>query len=135
MVTNDSAKDYVKIRGIWENGGITQSDDIMDSDLDLIVYIYGKVQSISRYRCTKVVKEDLSFYLYIEPLSIKLSKTITERYGVNCRASFGDERCGINKSLYPKNTTCDKKFITCCNTFNNGVNFRGEPFISGSFSF
>ena len=24
---------------------------------------------------------------------------------------------------------CDKKFITCCNKFNNAVNFRGEPSI------
>jgi len=24
---------------------------------------------------------------------------------------------------------CDKKFISCCNKFNNGVNFRGEPSI------
>jgi hypothetical protein len=24
---------------------------------------------------------------------------------------------------------CDKKFISCCNKFNNGVNFRGEPLI------
>ena len=24
---------------------------------------------------------------------------------------------------------CDKKFITCCNKFNNAVNFRGEPLI------
>jgi uncharacterized phage protein (TIGR02218 family) len=24
---------------------------------------------------------------------------------------------------------CDKKFITCCNKFNNTVNFRGEPLI------
>ena len=24
---------------------------------------------------------------------------------------------------------CDKNFITCCNKFNNGVNFRGEPLI------
>lgn len=33
---------------------------------------------------------------------------------------------------YPKvllTTGCDKKFITCCNKFNNTVNFRGEPFI------
>ncbi|MFK7968069.1 MAG: phage BR0599 family protein [Rickettsiaceae bacterium] len=25
--------------------------------------------------------------------------------------------------------SCDKKFITCCNKFNNAVNFRGEPTI------
>lgn len=24
---------------------------------------------------------------------------------------------------------CDKSFITCCNKFNNAVNFRGEPFV------
>ena len=24
---------------------------------------------------------------------------------------------------------CDKKFITCCNKFNDAVNFRGEPTI------
>ncbi|WP_239832711.1 phage BR0599 family protein [Rickettsia endosymbiont of Culicoides newsteadi] len=24
---------------------------------------------------------------------------------------------------------CDKNFITCCNKFNNAVNFRGEPLI------
>ncbi len=24
---------------------------------------------------------------------------------------------------------CDKRLITCCNKFNNAVNFRGEPFI------
>jgi hypothetical protein len=26
-------------------------------------------------------------------------------------------------------SSCDKTFITCCNKFNNAVNFRGEPFI------
>ena len=25
---------------------------------------------------------------------------------------------------------CDKNFITCCNKFNNAVNFRGEPTIA-----
>lgn len=27
-------------------------------------------------------------------------------------------------------SSCDKNFITCCNKFNNAVNFRGEPTIS-----
>lgn len=31
-------------------------------------------------------------------------------------------------------TGCDKNFITCCNKFNNAVNFRGEPYIKdGNF--
>ncbi|MCC8418870.1 MAG: phage BR0599 family protein [Rickettsia endosymbiont of Glossina mortisans submortisans] len=24
---------------------------------------------------------------------------------------------------------CDKNFISCCNKFNNAINFRGEPLI------
>jgi uncharacterized phage protein (TIGR02218 family) len=27
---------------------------------------------------------------------------------------------------------CDKKFTTCCNKFNNAINFRGEPNIPGN---
>lgn len=27
---------------------------------------------------------------------------------------------------------CDKKFTTCCNKFNNAINFRGEPCIPGN---
>jgi uncharacterized phage protein (TIGR02218 family) len=27
---------------------------------------------------------------------------------------------------------CDKNFITCCNKFNNALNFRGEPLIPES---
>jgi uncharacterized phage protein (TIGR02218 family) len=27
---------------------------------------------------------------------------------------------------------CDKKFTTCCNKFNNAINFRGEPSIPGN---
>ena len=35
-----------------------------------------------------------------------------------------------NNSTYVILTAgCDKNFITCCNKFNNGVNFRGEPLI------
>ncbi len=26
---------------------------------------------------------------------------------------------------------CDKKFETCCNTYNNAINFRGEPHLPG----
>lgn len=61
--------------------------------------------------------------------SIKLNQTAVEIYSRQCRANLGDERCGISRDLYSKDTYCDKRFITCCNKFNNAVNFRGEPFI------
>ena len=27
---------------------------------------------------------------------------------------------------------CDKQFSTCCNKFNNAINFRGEPHLPGT---
>lgn len=33
---------------------------------------------------------------------------------------------------YTMTRGCDRRFSTCCNTFNNAVNFRGEPWLRGN---
>ena len=135
IASNDSAYDAAKIDGIWEKGGIEDGDDITGAKIEINLYYASEqiVHNLSTYFCTKMIVEGLKFTLHLESVSFRLAKTITERYSKNCRATFGDERCGIKKSAYPDNTSCDKNFITCCNKFNNAVNFRGEPFIPGSF--
>ena len=35
----------------------------------------------------------------------------------------------VFNDFYDAMLRCNKKFITCCNQFNNAVNFRGEPLI------
>ncbi len=49
----------------------------------------------------------------------------------NCDANLGDARCGVVAGAGVP-ITCDKRFATCCNVFNNINNFRGFPHIPGN---
>lgn len=128
---NDSAHDIIEIIGIYEDEGVRYDDDL--SGCNIIVSLYfidsDKMYNLVQYFCREMIKQDLTFKILLEPITVRFKKSVLESYGADCRASFGDSRCGVDKALYPEGSYCDKKFITCCNRFNNAVNFRGEPFI------
>lgn len=128
---NDSAQDNIEITGIFEEKAITEDVDLTGYKIKIdIFFLKSQLQhNICEYFCSHMVKNGLSFKMILEPISHKLQKTIVESYGASCRANLGDNRCLVDKTFYPSNIICDKKFITCCNKFNNAVNFRGEPFI------
>ena len=128
---NDSAQDLIEITGIFEDKGISFNDDLLGRYINVSLYFLTscKLYHLAQYFCQEMVKQDLSFKIILESITLKLKQSVLESYGKDCRASFGDLRCGVDKALYPQGTFCDKKFITCCNQFNNAVNFRGEPFI------
>jgi len=130
-IFNDSAQDSIKISGIWEERGIKESDDITGYDVEISIYFLesSELYHLSQYICTSMIKDGLRFYLSLESVVTKLKQSVVEVYGAQCRANFGDARCGMDKSKYHIDVTCDKNFVTCCNKFNNAVNFRGEPFI------
>ena len=48
-----------------------------------------------------------------------------------CDASFGDARCGLDKSNFAKGTICPRSFAACRDQFANTVNFRGFPYLLG----
>jgi len=48
-----------------------------------------------------------------------------------CDASFGDVRCGLDKSNFAEGTVCPRTFAACRDQFANTVNFRGFPFLLG----
>jgi len=48
-----------------------------------------------------------------------------------CDASFGDARCGLDKSNFAEGTVCPRTFAACRNQFANTVNFRGFPYLLG----
>ena len=51
------------------------------------------------------------------------SKQITLALAMAHEISFGDK--------FKITAGCDKVFSTCCEKFNNAINFRGEPHLSG----
>jgi len=67
-------------------------------------------------------------FLYIESLDYK-SRILKHRLNI---LELSDNikivsLAGIGKIFVTSG--CDKQFHTCCNKFNNAINFRGEPFI------
>lgn len=130
-IFNDSAQNYVEITGIFEEKGIKIDDDLSGYIVEvLICFQEARIKySLLTYFCSKFLRDGLKFTIYLQPMANKLQQTLLDSFGSTCRAQLGDHRCQVDKSAYPAETYCDKSFRTCCNKFNNAVNFRGEPFI------
>lgn len=63
--------------------------------------------------------------------SVLLDRSVGRVFSKLCDAEFGDARCGLNASDFPDGTFCPRSYEACHNQFNNGVNFRGFPFLLG----
>lgn len=80
------------------------------------------VGSMSRIR-----REGEGFTAEIEGPLAALERVVGRTYGRGCDAALGDARCGIAAA----ERTCDKRWLTCVQTFANGANFQGFPDIPG----
>ena len=60
-----------------------------------------------------------------------LDQTTGRVFSRQCDASFGDRRCGLNRSNYAAGTTCPRTHTACRDRFNNTDNFRGFPYLLG----
>ncbi|MAP96628.1 MAG: hypothetical protein CMK07_16955 [Ponticaulis sp.] len=60
-----------------------------------------------------------------------LEKTIGRIFGRRCDADFGDARCGVTIEGAPQ-ASCDKRFSTCRDVFENAARFRGFPHMPGN---
>lgn len=63
--------------------------------------------------------------------SVLLDRSVGRVFSKLCDAEFGDDRCGLNASDFPDGTFCPRTYGACQNQFNNGLNFRGFPFLLG----
>ncbi len=131
MIFNESGQDVIEVTGVFEDEGVGEADDFTDATF--VIDLYFEKENLgyrlAEYICTRMKRYGLRFKLYLSSISLKLGRSVLESYSASCRANFCDNRCGIDERSYPNGTSCDKKFITCCNKFNNAINFRGEPFI------
>ncbi len=192
---NDSAKNYIILEGIFELNGIESQMDLTDSIVKIYAGSADYWNHFVTYQCCIYTKSDLGFIMRLESNIGAYNQSIVQSFSKNCRASFGDNKCKIDKIAYSQiynikeifaktiiianidkengyfnygdailgenqfsskiinhlgnlitldkiitdNVThikivkliagCDKNFITCCNKFDNAVNFRGEPLI------
>ncbi|MFK7974213.1 MAG: phage BR0599 family protein [Rickettsiaceae bacterium] len=192
---NDSAENKVIIQGVFELGGIEQTDNLSGAAVKIERLYDNKFSIVASLICTKYISKDLEFEMLCEDKTIKYNQSLLQMFSKTCRASFGDNKCTIslatlavqceliqisgnilkcditniasgyfkggivmipslqkkisilshsdnNIEIYPQDVAylrsslqvtlipgCDKKYRTCCYSFNNAVNFRGEPAI------
>ncbi|XVN43248.1 MAG: hypothetical protein RCG15_02925 [Candidatus Rickettsia vulgarisii] len=86
------------------NSGIVLSvekhHDLVHSMVKIYKCFPNKIEHFVTYDCSSYVKRDLDFTLYLTPYSENYNQSILLSYSKNCQASFGDAKCGINKSTY-----------------------------------
>lgn len=80
---------------------------------------------------TDIEEQSGGFRIRLASIKSDLERTIGRDFGRLCDATLGDRRCGIDLSNAPQ-TTCDKRFATCRDTFANAENFRGFPHMPGN---
>lgn len=92
-------------------------------------YMLTGAGTLARLECRGGVAEGGSFIAHVEGPAAQLDRVIGRRFGFLCDAALGDVRCGLTGTLPA--ATCDKRYNTCLNTFDNVLNFRGFPDLPG----
>ncbi len=126
---NDSAHNYIKIIGVFEENGIEENTELEGVEVGIFFYFSEKKLLLEwvTYAFCEIEHNGMRFTMTLASQIFKLQKGLLKSYSTSCRAVYGDDKCGVNTALYKE--ICDKSFATCCNRYNNAVNFRGEPFI------
>lgn len=85
--------------------------------------------TLAGLECRGGVAEGGAFIAHVEGPAAKLDRVIGRRFGFLCDAALGDARCGLTGALPA--VSCDKRYSTCLNIFDNVLNFRGFPDLPG----
>ena len=83
-----------------------------------------------RATISRLVREGQSFIAEMDGPLAALERVVGRTYGRNCDAVLGDDRCRVNLEDHP-GAVCDKRWATCREVFDNGVNFQGFPTLPG----
>lgn len=92
-------------------------------------YVLTGAGMLARLECRGGMAEGGSFIAHVEGPAAQLDRVIGRRFGFLCDAALGDARCGLTGALAA--TSCDKRYSTCLNIFDNVLNFRGFPDLPG----
>lgn len=95
---NDSAHDWVEIRGNYENGAIEILDIIKNAKVKIsLIFIKQQlIEAIATLFCFNVHKENIHFVLNLKSQIHNLEKNVTKFYSKTCRANLGDKDCGVD---------------------------------------
>jgi len=98
---NDSAHDWLEIRGNYEDGAIEILDVIKNAQVKIkLIFIEQQIiETLSTLFCFNVHKENIHFTLHLKSQIHNLEKNVTKFYSKTCRANLGDKECGVDLDL------------------------------------
>jgi len=99
---NDSAQNKLLIHGIFEDKGISRCTALHGSIFRIKILTKEQIINFAPYYLTEFIQNDLDFLLSLEPEVIKYNRPLLKLYSKKCRATFGDNKCKIDKKLYAK---------------------------------
>ena len=91
----------------------------------------GETQLLSKGRVGEVSLSGESISIEWLGQASLLDRSTGRVFSRQCDASFGDDRCGLNRADFPDGTICPRSFTACRDQFSNTVNFRGFPYLLG----
>lgn len=78
-------------------------------------------------RLSEITHSDAEFSVELVSLKADLERPVGRVFSKLCDAVLGDARCGVE----PAGRSCDQRFETCRDEFQNTENFRGYPHMPG----
>ena len=123
--------------GVLSSAAITQEDlraglwdgcRVQVSRVDWRRPDLGHVHIWSGYFSNLALSEHGRFEAELVSLKADLERPVGRVLQRNCDAVLGDARCGIAANGW----TCDQRFQTCRDVFDNTENYRGFPHLPGS---
>lgn len=102
---NDSAHNYIKLKGIFEDKGINNRQNLDGAIVKILFYFLKQNQLFEwvEYSFSKIEHNGQSFEISLMSEIFKLQKSLLKNYSITCRALFGDNKCGIDKYIYSNN--------------------------------
>ncbi len=129
---NDSAENYIILRGIFEESGIDAKSDLIGAEIKIMHFKGEVARHIVTYICSQYLRQDLEFEIKCESESIKYNQSLLQKFSRTCRASFGDDKCKIK--LEDHAAQCEivrvsGNVIHCNIPEHKGAQFKGGTMI------
>ena len=99
---NNSAHNEVRIKGIFEVGGIDKNLDLDGMNVRIFFHFPQKSLFLEwlSLSYSAIQYDGMNFSLIVKPEIVKLHKSVLQNFSTNCRANFGDSKCKVQSLAY-----------------------------------
>lgn len=95
-----TSDNFIELKALYEKGGIEKNDNLKNACFEIFILHQNDIRAFVKYYCSQTTSDNLYTLIYLEPISFRLNNNIIKHYSKNCRASLGDNECGVDIKKY-----------------------------------